>query len=226
MSQPATHRLETALLTAAALAAFAFNSILTRLALGRGLIDAAGFTAVRLAAGALVLALLVRREAGSWRPLRWPGPAAPAALFAYAAPFSFAYLRLGAAAGSLALFGTVQLSMIGWGVAHGERPGARSWLGPLLAAIGLSALTLPAARAPDPIGLLLMLVAGVAWAAYSLQGQRTSDPLAANARAFLWSLPLALPLAAATSGSAAWTSRGVLLAATSGAVTSGLGYAV
>jgi len=226
LNHPPPRRLETALLTAATLTAFAFNSILTRLALGRGLIDASGFTAVRLAAGALVLALLVRRAAGSWRPLRWPGLSGPLALFAYAAPFSFAYLRIGAATGALALFGTVQLTMIGWGVAHGERPGARTWLGLLLAAIGLSALTLPAARRPDLPGLLLMLVAGAAWAAYSLQGKRATDPLAANARAFLWSLPLALPLAAVTFDPAAWSAGGLLLAVTSGAVTSGLGYAL
>jgi drug/metabolite transporter (DMT)-like permease len=225
LSGPRSLRLQTALLTAAALTAFAFNSILTRLALGRGLIDAAGFTTVRLAAGALVLALLVRREAGSWRPLRWPGPSGPMALFAYAAPFSFAYLRIGAATGALALFGTVQLSMIGWGVWHGERPATRTWLGLILAAIGLSALTLPAARRPDPLGLLLMVVAGVAWAAYSLQGRQATDPLAANARAFLWSLPLVLPLAFVAVDPPGWSPSGLVLAAASGAVTSGLGYA-
>ena len=113
MSSPEPRRLETALLTAATLVAFAFNSILTRLALGRGTIDAAGFTAVRLAAGALVLAVLARGAAGSWRPLRPRGLVGPLTLFAYAAPFSFAYLRIGAATGALALFGTVQLTMIG-----------------------------------------------------------------------------------------------------------------
>ena len=226
MSRPAPRRLETALLTAATLVAFAFNSILTRLALGRGTIDAAGFTAVRLAAGALVLAVLAREAAGSWRPLRPRGLVGPLTLFAYAAPFSFAYLRIGAATGALALFGTVQLTMIGWDVAHGARPAARTWLGIILAMLGLSALTLPAAGRPDPLGLLLMVVAGVAWAAYSLQGRRATDPLAANARAFLWSLPPALLLAAVTLGPAAWSGGGLVLAATSGAVTSGLGYAV
>ena len=226
MSAPRPRLIETVLLTAAALTAFAFNSILTRLALGRGLIDAAGFTAIRLAAGALVLAALVRRASGSWRPLDRPPLAGPLALFAYAAPFSFAYLRLGAATGALALFGTVQLSMIGWGLAHGERPGGRTWLGLLLAAAGLSALTLPAARRPDPLGLLLMAVAGVAWASYSLQGRAAADPLLSNARAFLWSVPLALLAGAFTFDPAGWSGRGLLLAATSGAVTSGLGYAI
>src|SRR4051812_7924783 len=111
--------IETAALTAAALTAFASNSILTRLALGGGHIDAAAFTAVRLTTGALVLVLLVRLHAGTWAPLRRRGLSGPVALFAYAAPFSFAYLRIGAAVGALVLFGAVQLTMIGWGVAHG-----------------------------------------------------------------------------------------------------------
>ena len=91
---PVPRALETAAWTVLALTAFAFNSILTRMALGRGLIDAAGFAAVRLATGAAVLALLVFLAARSWRPLRWRGARGPLALFAYAAPFSFAYLRM------------------------------------------------------------------------------------------------------------------------------------
>jgi drug/metabolite transporter (DMT)-like permease len=218
--------LETALLTALALTAFAFNSILTRLALGRDHLDAATFTAVRLLTGALTLTLLVRAHAGSWGPLRGRGWAGPLALFVYAAPFSFAYLRIGAATGALVLFGTVQLTMIAWGVAHGERPGARTWLGLLLAAGGLAALALPSASRPDPLGTVLMVVAGVAWASYSLQGKGAPDPLAANARGFLFSLPPALLLAAFTYRSSKVDGTGLILATISGAVTSGLGYAI
>ena len=50
----------TAGLTATALVAFAANSWLCRAALRTGAIDAASFTAVRLAAGAVVLLLLAR----------------------------------------------------------------------------------------------------------------------------------------------------------------------
>ena len=106
---------ETALLTALALVAFASNSILTRLALGGGQMDAATFTTVRLAAGARVLAALVRAAAATRRgpsPPAGRGLVGPVALFAYAAPFSFAYVRIGAAAGALLLFGAVQITMI------------------------------------------------------------------------------------------------------------------
>jgi drug/metabolite transporter (DMT)-like permease len=187
---------ETAALTMVALVAFAWNSIFTRMALGGGAIDAAGFTAVRLVSGALVLVVMVAARGGAWHPWRSGGARGAVALFAYAAPFTFAYLRIGAAVGALVLFGAVQLTMVGWGIARGERPTARVWAGLVLAAGGLAALMLPAAVRPDPLGIVLMVVAGVAWGVYSLLGKKAPDPLAANARAFLGSVPLAAALAA------------------------------
>jgi drug/metabolite transporter (DMT)-like permease len=218
--------LETAALTVLALFAFAANSILTRLALGERQIDAATFASVRLASGALVLAVLVRRRQGAWPLVRAGDLKGALALFAYAAPFSFAYLRIGAAVGALVLFGVVQLTMIGWGVARGERPGARVALGWALSATGLAVLTVPAATRPDPAGTALMVVAGVAWGIYSLRGKGAVDPIAANARSFLGAVPLALLLSALTAGHFVVSGRGVILAAVSGAVTSALGYAV
>ena len=111
-----------------ALLCFAANSILARLALRTGQIDAASFTAIRLAAGALALWLLLRgrRAAPASPPAgRWTGALL---LFLYAAPFSFAYLSLSAGTGALILFGAVQLTMIGAGLRAGERPPAREWI--------------------------------------------------------------------------------------------------
>jgi drug/metabolite transporter (DMT)-like permease len=220
---------KTAALTLLALVAFASNSLLTRLALGTHQIDAAGFTAIRLGAGAVMLVALVVAQTKSWSAMKGAGVAGPLALFAYAAPFSFAYLRIGAAVGALVLFGVVQLTMIGYGIARGERPSAVMWLGLLLAAAGLALLTVPSVTRPDPLGVLLMAVAGVAWAVYTLVGRGTPDPLAANARSFLWSAPLAIALVVlviATRGDAPPSGRGIVLALVSGAVTSGLGYAI
>jgi drug/metabolite transporter (DMT)-like permease len=221
---------ETGLFTLLALAAFASNSILTRMALGHGGTDAATFTTVRLAAGAVVLAVLVRLRAERRPPA--PAPrgrgrlAGPLMLFAYAAPFSFAYVRIGAAAGALLLFGSVQLTMIGWGIAAGERPGARTWVGLALAAAGLAWLTVPSVSRPDPLGSALMVLAGCAWGAYSIAGKRASDALASNARSFLGALPLALALEVLALRSARIDARGALLAFASGGITSGLGYAI
>ncbi len=221
-------RLQTSVLTLLALSAFAANSILTRLALGSREIDAGSFTFVRLAAGALVLALIVRGQTGAWASLWGRGALGPLALFAYAAPFSFAYLRIGAAVGALVLFGVVQLTMISWGILRGERPAWRAWLGIVLAGIGLALLTLPSASAsqPDPFGIALMALAGIAWATYSLIGRGAPDPLVANAHSFLWSVPLAVVLAVAFQSSIVLSTRGLVLALVSGGLTSGVGYAI
>jgi len=219
-------RAETIALAALALFAFASNSILTRLALAHDSIDAASFTLVRLTSGALVLALLVRlRTRPPASPTRWNW-IGPVSLFLYAAPFSFAYVRIGAAVGALVLFGVVQLTMIGWGLARGDRLSARMVMALSLAVTGLTALLLPSAKRPDPMGIALMSVAGVAWGAYSLRGKSESDPLLANQKSFLGSVPLALLVSAVSLPSAAWTPRGLLLAVASGAVASALGYAV
>jgi len=185
---------KTTALTLLALVAFASNSLLTRLALGTHQIDAASFTAIRLVAGAVMLIALVAAQDRSWSAMKGTSVAGPLALFAYAAPFSFAYLRIGAAVGALVLFGVVQLTMIGYGIARGERPSAMIWLGLLLAAAGLALLTVPSVTRPDPLGVLLMAIAGVAWAVYTLVGRGTANPIAANARSFFWSAPLAIAL--------------------------------
>lgn len=213
-----------AMLCIAALCGFATNALLCRRALGSYAIDAASFTAIRLVSGAAVLALLARgaaRGAGSW--------ASGAALFAYAATFSFAYLRLTTATGALILFGLVQVTMIGSGVARGERPRAREWLGIAVAVGGLVALTLPGLAAPDPLGAALMAIAGISWGVYSLRGHGAINPLAVTADNFARSLPLAgllVIVVGAADGAVVISPAGALLAVVSGAVASGLGYSL
>jgi drug/metabolite transporter (DMT)-like permease len=223
---PASRPVETVALTLLALVAFAFNSILTRMALGAHEIDAMSYTAIRLASGAMMLTLLVRLQSGAFTPLRGRGLRGASILFFYAVPFSLAYLRLGAAVGALVLFGTVQITMIVWGIARGERPGARTWVGLALAAAGLMWLTLPSATSPDPWGAALMAIAGIGWGAYSLTGITAADPLAANARSFVWALPPAFLLCLLTLDSLSATARGLVLGAVAGGVTSGLGYVI
>lgn len=218
------------LLTALAMVAFAANSILTRLALAAGEIDAAGFTGLRLLAGAVALvplAALARRGDAPGRAAVGGTWAAAAALFGYAAAFSFAYLRLGAGLGALILFGAVQLGMLGWALLRGERHSPAQWLGLSLAIAGFAYLNLPSAAAPDPLGAGLMVVAGLCWAAYSLLGRGSAAPLVDTAGNFLRCLPLALPAAAAAFLAARPASGvGIACALASGALASGLGYAV
>jgi drug/metabolite transporter (DMT)-like permease len=209
-----------------ALGCFAGNSILCRLSLAERSIDAASFTSIRIVSGALALLVL---SIGRARPKKHAAWLSALALFAYAAPFSYAYLRIGAAVGALVLFGTVQAVMIGWGVARGERPTALAWFGIALAIAGLVLLTAPSASSPDLFGALLMAVAGVAWAVYSLLGRLVvGDPLAATSRSFLFAVPFVVLLTGVTlpAGGAHASLEGVLLAVVSGAFTSGVCYSV
>jgi drug/metabolite transporter (DMT)-like permease len=215
----------TILFTVAALIGFAGNSLLCRVALAQEHIDAASFTCVRLVTGALVLALLAAgRRHGRTIPGSWPSALA---LFVYAAPFSFAYLRLGAGVGALVLFGAVQATMIGWGITRGERPRAMVWLGLAIAIAGLVGLTVPGATAPDPIGALVMAIAGVAWGAYSLRGRSAvGDPLVETAGNFIRSVPFAIALVLVVAIALGWHADpvGLALASASGALASGVGY--
>lgn len=211
------------LLTLLTLMAFAANSLLCRLALFDEQMDPALFTLLRLTSGALMLLLLcaTRRP----RPPRQGDWGGALALITYAAAFSFAYLTLTTGTGALLLFAAVQLSMLIPPLLRGERLPPRQWAGLLLAMTGLIVLLLPGITAPDPLGAVLMMAAGIAWACYSLRAPRFSDPLAANAGHFLRaSLPAALFYLLLGRLEASPTAIGYALA--SGALASGLGYAL
>jgi drug/metabolite transporter (DMT)-like permease len=219
-----------AVFTAAALGGFAANSILCRSALRPDLADPATFTAVRLLSGALALAVIARSaaRAGAGPVLRAGQWRSAAALFAYAAGFSYAYRRLPAAAGALLLFGAVQATMLAGALRAGARPHGRQVGGWLLAGAGLVALLSPGLTAPDPGGAALMIGAGVAWGVYSLRGRAVPDPVVATAGNFSLAVPLALALTAAAALRAAphASARGLVLAAASGVVASGIGYSL
>ncbi|ROQ24873.1 DMT family transporter [Gallaecimonas pentaromativorans] len=204
--------------------AFAANSLLCRIALTQSSIDAASFTLLRLVSGALMLSLLVLMRR---RPLAGHGSWQSAlALFGYAAAFSFAYLALATGSGALLLFGAVQATMIGVGLYRGERLGTGQWLGLMLALGGVVVLLLPGITAPPLASALLMLLAGACWGCYSLWGRAATDPLAASAGNFLKALLPALLLALWLMPSLRVDALGVVCAIASGALASGLGYAL
>jgi len=217
--------LRIALLTAITLVAFAANSIFARVALRDGGMDPLAFTAIRIAAGAVMLALLLKRSgracAGDW-------PSA-AALVVYAAAFSVAYVSIPAGTGALLLFGVVQATMIGSGLVQGERPPWQEWGGVLISSAGLLLFLLPGLSRPPLTGSLLMIAAGIGWAVYSLRGRRgvasSGDPLAATAGNFLRGLPLAL-LPWLLLGESRVDAIGIACALGSGALASGIGYAL
>ena len=212
------------LLTLAALVAFAANSILNRAALvGQGS-DPASFMALRLISGAIVLVLIVLVRNRNLQAMRAASWQSAAALLIYAAAFSFAYLTLDAGLGALILFGGVQITMFTGALLAGGRPDLWRWIGYGLGLAGLAVLFLPGATTPPPLSVALMLIAAVAWGIYSLRGQGTDEPLGATAGNFLLTVPVAAAIWIATGTGLTWAGAG--LAVLSGAIASGIGYAI
>jgi len=221
-----------------ALIAFAGNSVLCRLALANDAIDPASFTSIRLISGAIMLLLLLSlfnrlkdsrglapsidnsadQSAGSWL--------ATIMLFVYAASFSFAYISLDTGVGALILFGAVQITMLLVNLFRGNRLHVLEWLGLLLACVGFVYLVLPELSQPSLIGFVMMAFAGIAWGAYTLEGQGTKNPLRATAHNFTRCIPLAVILLFVFMSQSQMNTYGIILAIASGAITSGLGYTV
>lgn len=234
------------LLAVIAIAAFAGNSVIARYALADGAIAPGAYSLIRLAAGALVLLPLVltggkRRRQGSRlgnRQASWAGGMIGGlALFAYVAAFSWAYVVLPAAAGALILFASVQATVMLTGIIRGERVRKLGLAGLALSLCGLAVLLAPglaaASMAQDMAGApasgwfgaaLLMAASGIAWGAYTMIGRKAGAAGLHTGRSFLVGSVLAMPLLLLDQN---WPSiSGALLAALSGAVTSGLGYVV
>jgi drug/metabolite transporter (DMT)-like permease len=218
--------IRTILLTAFALIAFAFNSILCRMALRGGEADAIGFTFIRLVAGAVTLITISyffgkgtkTSERGNWISAFF--------LFAYAVCFSLAYLALSAGTGALILFGSVQLTMILIALFRGERPGVVEWLGLGTALGGLVYLVFPGLASPPLHSSLLMAAAGAAWGIYTLRGKDGGDPLAQTTGNFLWSVPMIAVASIPFFSQIHLSGRGIVIAIVSGGIASGLGYTV
>jgi drug/metabolite transporter (DMT)-like permease len=214
------------LLTALTMMAFAANSLLCRWALKADNIDAVSFTFMRLATGAIALAILqltrgkrpVSKVAGSW----WSG----VALLSYAGFFSWAYVGMNAGVGAFVLFVSVQITMIGWSLVRGERLSALKWLGVFIAVSGLALLTLWGADAPPMMQTLSMMTAGLSWGIYSLRGRSEKDPVSVTAGNFIRTVPLILAIVLLSLKSLHWNTEGLLLATSSGVVTSAMAYSL
>ena len=248
--------MKAALYTITALIAFAANSLLCRMALADGAIDAWNFTAIRLLSGAACLGLIMMAQAHYLRrnslkrtslkqnslkrtALKQTGNFDPAvltdkgdwlsaiSLVIYALCFSVAYQALDTGTGALILFAVVQLTMIGWGIYNKEPLNRIQWLALLIALIGFIYLMLPSAATPSLSGALMMAISGAAWGIYSIRGKTCVSPLRTTGFNFLRSL-VAVPILALIGMSYLSTisMTGVMLAVASGAIASGIGYSM
>jgi len=213
------------LLTILTMCAFAANSVLTRAAVDGGHLDAMSFSVVRVAAGAAILGAISMWRGISLpllRKVRLPGAIS---LTAYMIGFSLAYLTLDAGLGALILFGVTQITMFAHSSVTGQPPTMRQLSGAGLAFAGLVLVLWPGPESvTDPLGAVFMVIAGLGWAVYSIIGRREADPLAATGASFILCLPIMLLtlIGHQISGSVV----GFALAVVSGAVMSGLGYAL
>lgn len=207
-----------------ALVAFAFNSILCRLALGGEKIDAVSFTTIRLISGAITLSIISivfnRKETnlkrGNWLSAFF--------LFAYAICFSFAYLKLTTATGALILFSSVQLTILFVALKRGERPQIIEWIGLLIAFGGLIYLVFPGLSSPHFGFSILMVSAGISWGFYTLRGKGSETPLEDTAGNFIRTVPMILLLLIPFLSQNFISNKGTILAILSGAIASGIGY--
>lgn len=219
---------KTIITTIIALIAFAANSVLCRLALGDANIDAISFTLIRLLSGSIILMAIImatksarstaKQVNGSWF--------SSLMLFVYALCFSLAYVTLDTATGALILFGAVQITMIMVSIFSGNRLHYSEWIGMFIAFIGFIYLILPTLTSPSLIGFVLMSISGIGWGIYSIRGRGSKNPLNDVGFNFIRTTPFLLILALVGFSSAQMNVEGILLAIISGAITSGLGYAI
>ena len=217
-------------LTALVMVAFAANSVLNRAAVGAGQIGALDFALLRALAGAVVLVAMIRLGGGRVPLLAPRRIMGGVMLSTYLIGFSLAYLAMDAGLGALILFGGVQVTMFAGALVLGERPPARRWFGAALALAGLVWLVWPGQGVDAPLWAVgAMGAAAIGWGLYSLIGRGSADPLGDTGAAFVWAVVLGfVAVLVQTGGStvndATWPGMG--LAVISGAVTSGLGYAL
>jgi drug/metabolite transporter (DMT)-like permease len=216
----------TILLTVLTMIAFASNSLLNRVALGRNTIDPLSYTTIRLLSGAAMLYLIAGLQTEEGQPVLRGNWFSAACLFLYALTFSFAYRNLSAGTGALILFGSVQITMIVVALRNGERPRLLEWIGLLLALGGLVYLVFPGLKSPSLLGSGLMTVAGIAWGFYTIRGRGAQNPLAVTAGNFVYAAPMVLVVLLISFKNVFVSSNGIFYAILSGALASGVGYVI
>ena len=237
--QPRT-AFSTVFLAIMAMLAFSANSILGRLALEDQIIDASSFTFVRLSSGALALWLMLRLTKNT--SIDMPAETLPPQptsklkpwvsafmLYTYAICFSLAYIRLDTATGALILFAVVQITMIVFSVLSGHKIHFREAFGLILAFGGFIYLLLPGIQAPSLIGATLMSIAGLAWGAYSLIGQKSNQPLIDTGKNFIRTLPFSIltcAIALFFNVEFKLSTTGIVLGLLSGVLASAFGYSL
>lgn len=205
-----------------AMLAFAANSLLCRIALVDQHIDAMSFSAIRVISGVLMLGLLMLWSHTSAK-IEW-NIKSGTYLAVYIVAFSLAYLKIDAGLGALLLFGTVQVTMAIYGITQGEVIHLKSGIGLVLAFSGILLLLLPGTTTPNLGYACMMMISGLAWAAYSLSGKNMINPLSSTMGNFMIAMPLVLCALLFFIQDIHINGKGLLLAIASGALASSSAY--
>ena len=202
------------------------NSIFCKLALSNNYIDAFSFTFFRLFFGAITLLLIFFYKSKKISILPKSNWLSSFMLFLYAICFSYSFLDINAGFGTLLLFAVVQMVMLAFSLFHKEKINLQKIIGIFLALFGLIYLLYP--KESFEVSLFhafLMIIAGIAWAVYTILGKKSSDSLYNTMDNFIKSLVfvgifyiLYLPENSFIS------QNGLLLAFISGSLTSAIGY--
>ena len=210
-------------LIAVTMCAFAANSVLARAGIFTFDMEPLLFAGLRLASGAAMLAVLVTLR-GGWTRVDRERVISASMLVLYLIPFSIAYLTLPSGVGALILFGVVQITMFGGSYLAGAQPSARQWSCMAVAMAGLGWLLWPTEQMTlDMVGVVFMVMSGIGWGVFSLRGRGSKTPLGDMALSFALCGPVALVLMLIGDG---WSLGGLICAVVSGAIMSGLGYAL
>jgi drug/metabolite transporter (DMT)-like permease len=218
--------IKTVICTGSTLIAFAANSVLCRLALGGKTIDASSYTVIRLLSGAIVLLVILKINCNKNRLSVKGSWSASLMLFLYAVTFSFAYITLDTGTGAIILFGSIQITMILLSLISGNRLHITEWVGASISFIGFVYLVSPGVTSPSVIGFSFMTIAGIAWSIYTLKGLYSVNPLMDTAYNFLRTIPFVIVLATLAIQNTHYSTKGILLAALSGGIASGIGYTI
>ena len=202
------------------------NSIFCKLALSNNYIDAFSFTFFRLFFGAITLLLIYFYKSKKISILPKSNWLSSFMLFLYAICFSYSFLDINAGFGTLLLFAVVQMVMLAFSLFFKEKINLQKIIGIFLALFGLIYLLYP--KESFEVSLFhafLMIIAGIAWAVYTILGKKSSDALYNTMDNFIKSLVFVGILYILFLPENSFISQnGLLLAFISGSLTSAIGY--
>lgn len=215
------------ILTFFALLSLALNSIFAKIALGNNLIDPYSFTFYRLLFGSLTLIILVLLKNRTFSFSKDKNWLSSFLLFTYALSFSYAYVSLDAGFGTLVLFSAVQIFMFFISIVKKEFISANKIIGMLISFFGLCYLLYP----QDNFQIsyyhsILMLIAGISWASYSILGKNSKDSIFSTSDNFLKASFFIIIFYFIFIEDTFVSKDGILFAFISGSLSSAIGYVI